>query len=234
MKLGLTSLLILFVSLNAIGQNFQLLDRQDSYQATINETVRIPFRIKNATEKAQFYVIRKTGGELGGSQKGYFCLDKTCLEPGIEEFSKRVEAGETLHNLYYVVETGLQASQSSVRFEVFVKGHPNESVDHTINLVVEEKPSRSLVYQSKEITVHDIFPNPIQNEGFMDYKIHQEQVKAKVVVHNILGKTMGEYDLSFQENRVKILADELASGIYFYTIYIDNNGVTTRKMIVRK
>jgi hypothetical protein len=45
---------------------------------------------------------------------------------------------------------------------------------------------------------------------------------------------MGEYDLNFQETKVKILADELASGIYFYTVYIDNNGVTTRKMIVRK
>lgn len=233
----LSSVLVAFfllTSLTISAQNFQLLDRQESFQAGLNETIRVPLRIKNTTDKAQFYVVRKAAAELGGSQKGYFCLNKTCLEPAIEEFSKKIEAGETLQGLYFVVETGLQATQGSVRFEVFVKGRPNEAIDHTISLNIDEKPSRSYLFQSKEITIHEVFPNPVQNEAFMDYQIHQEQVKAKIIVHNILGKPMGEYDLSHQETRIKLQVDELASGIYFYTVYLDNNGVATRKMLVRK
>jgi hypothetical protein len=45
---------------------------------------------------------------------------------------------------------------------------------------------------------------------------------------------MGDYDLPASETRVKIQADELISGVYFYTVYIDNSGVLTRKLIVRK
>jgi hypothetical protein len=47
-------------------------DSHDNLQATINQTLRIPLRIKNTSDKAQFYVIRKTKGEMGDTQKGYF------------------------------------------------------------------------------------------------------------------------------------------------------------------
>ena len=227
-------LLVLFSCFVGNAQNFQILDRQETYQGGLNEVVRIPLRIRNTSDRAQFYVIRKIGGELGDSQRGYFCLDKNCLEPGIDEFSKKIEAGETLSGLYFVVETGLQSVQNQVRFEVFAKGKPQEAQELTANILVDEKPARNYVFHSKEITIHEVFPNPVQNEAFMDYQLHQDQVKAKIVVHNILGKPMGEYELNFLENRVKISADELASGIYFYTLYLDNNGVATRKMIVRK
>lgn len=225
---------LLFASVALRAQNFQLLDRQDSFQGGLNESIRVPLRIKNTTEKAQFYIIRKSANDLGSSQKGYFCLNKTCLEPGIEEFSKKIEAGETLQGLYFVVETGLQAAHASVRFEIFAKGRPQEAIEHTVNVTVDETPYKAYLFKSKEITINEVFPNPVQSEAFMEYQIHQEQVKAKVIIHNILGKPMGEYELNQHESRVKILADELASGIYFYTVYLDNNGVATRKMIVRK
>jgi hypothetical protein len=59
-------------------------------------------------------------------------------------------------------------------------------------------------------------------------------VKAKVVIHNILGKSMNDYELPYAENKVKIQADDLPAGVYFYTVYLNNEGVFTRKLIVRK
>lgn len=90
------------------------------------------------------------------------------------------------------------------------------------------------VFQSKDITIHDVYPNPVSDMAFIDYTIHNENVKAKLVIHNILGRTMSEVDLPHSETRIKLQADELATGIYFYTLYLDNNGVLTRKLIVRK
>jgi hypothetical protein len=99
---------------------------------------------------------------------------------------------------------------------------------------VGEKGTKSLVFQSKDITIHDVYPNPVSDMAFIDYTIHNEAIKAKVVIHNILGRTMNETDLPTSETRIKIQAEELATGIYFYTLYLDNDGVLTRKMIVRK
>jgi hypothetical protein len=224
------------VSWQAGAQHFEVLDAPETYQTSFNQLLRIPIKIKNITDKAQFYIIKKLKGELSDTQKGYFCLNNHCLEPSVEEFSKKVEPGETLQDLYYILESGIQPAQSTIKFEFFPKGSPHESLIRTFNVIVEEKASRSLAFQSKEITIQDAYPNPVQEQGFidLDYKINSESAKATVILHNILGKAMGEYELSPSETRLKINTDELVSGVYFYTIYINNSGILTRKLIIRK
>jgi hypothetical protein len=124
--------------------------------------------------------------------------------------------------------------QTTLRFEIFQKGSAHDIVDRSVAISVDEKPGRSFIFQSKDISIQDVYPNPVQTQASIDYKLHSESVKARLTLHNILGKIMGDYDLPASETRVKIQADELTSGVYFYTVYIDNSGVLTRKLIVRK
>jgi hypothetical protein len=91
-----------------------------------------------------------------------------------------------------------------------------------------------VLFQSKEITIQDVYPNPVQDQAFIEYRIHNENVKAKLVMHNILGKQLNEIDLPTSETRIKLQTEDFISGIYFYTLYLDNNGVLTRKLIIRK
>lgn len=226
--------LVLLASLTSVAQSFELLDRTEQYTVSISQTLRIPIKIKNTSDKAQFYIVRLAVHELSGTQKGYFCLDKTCLEPGITEFSKKVEAGATLEGLHYVLETGIVAGQYPIRFEVFAKGNINTLTEHPVNVMVEEKSLKSPVFQSKDITIHEIYPNPVSDHAFIDYRLHNEATKAKMVVHNILGSAVNEINLSHTETKAKIEAAELSPGVYFYTVYLDNIGVLTRKLIVRR
>ena len=219
---------------SGFSQSLEFLDRQDNYLATVNETLSIPLRIKNTTDKAQYYTIRKVYSDLGSTQKGYFCIGKDCLDHGMDEFSKRLEPGESLEGLAYTLETGIVTGQNTFKFEVFPRGNPSAAVEHNCTVNVEEKRGKALVFQSKDITIHDVYPNPVSDLAFIDYTIHNEAIKAKVVIHNILGRSMNETELPTSETRIKIQADELATGVYFYTLYLDNNGVLTRKMIVRK
>ena len=216
------------------AQNFELLDKQDSYQSGISQTVRIPLRIKNITEKAQFYIFRKVQDDLNATQKGYFCLDKNCLEPDTEEFSKKVEPGETLQNLYFVIETGLLSGQHSIKFEIFPKGAVQQTVDRPVTLLIDDRNFKALVFRSKDITIHEVYPNPVTDFASIDYSIHNEFTKVKIVIHNILGKALGDYELPYSDTKVKIIAEDLPAGVYFYTLYLNNEGVFTRKMIVKK
>jgi len=217
-----------------VCQSFDLVNETNTYTAGISQTVRIPIKIKNTTDKAQFYIIRLAGNDLSGAQKGYFCIDKNCLEQGITEFSKKVEAGATLEGLHYSLETGLVTGQFAIKFEVFVKGNIQTLAERPVNVIIEEKQSKSLVFQSKDITIHDVYPNPVLDQAFIDYRLHSESVKAKLVVHNILGSAVTDHDLPFTETKVKIQAEDLTPGVYFYTVYLDNIGVLTRKLIVRR
>ncbi len=221
-------------SATGFAQSFELLDKQDSYQSGISQTIRIPLRIKNTTDKAQFYIFRKVQDDLNTTQKGYFCLDKNCLEPGTEEFSKKVEPGETLQNLYFIIETGLLSGQNNIKFEIFPKGGFQQAVEHPVMVTIDDRNVKALVFHSRDITIHEVYPNPVTDVASIDYSIHSDFVKVKVVIHNILGKALGEYELPVSDNKVKIIADELPAGVYFYTLYVNNEGVFTRKLIVRK
>ncbi|MBX2915944.1 MAG: T9SS type A sorting domain-containing protein [Cyclobacteriaceae bacterium] len=221
-------------SLLAGAQQFELPDIQENYQALVGETLRIPIKIKNHSDKATFYIIRKAQSDLGQSQKGYFCLDKNCLEASFSEFSKRVEAGETIQQLAFVLESGLVASQHSIRFQVYPKGNPTEMREFTVFVNVMDRVEKPVLFQSKEITIQDVYPNPVQDHAYIEYRIHQENTKAKLSIHNILGKPMDNIELPAHETRVKLSTEEYTAGIYFYTLYLDNNGVLTRKLIVRK
>jgi len=216
------------------AQRFEVLADGEAYQTSLNQLVRIPIRIKNRSDKPQFFVVRKVKGELTDTQKGYFCISNNCLDASIVEFSKRIGPGETLQDLFYNLESGMQPMATILKFESFPKGSPHESVEYSINLSVEEKARKSFIYQSREITIQDVYPNPVQENAYIDYNLHTESVKAKITVHNILGKLMGEYDLPISEDRVKIQAEDLTPGVYFYTVYLNNNGILTRKLIVRR
>lgn len=226
---------LLFLNIGqTLGQSFQLVDKQDSYQSSISQTLRIPIRIRNTTDRAQFYIVKKVQADLGSTQKGYFCLEGNCLEPGMDKFSKRIEPGEILENLYYSLETGLITGQNSIQFEIFPQLSPVEALEHSVNIFIDERVAKAFVFQSKEITVNDIYPNPVFDHAFIDYKIHNEIMKAKLVIHNILGSALGEYAMPTFETKIKLQTEDMAAGVYFYTIYLNEEGVLTRKLIVRK
>ncbi|HEY5690510.1 MAG TPA: T9SS type A sorting domain-containing protein [Cyclobacteriaceae bacterium] len=235
MRFRLTIVLLILCGINVFAQIPELVNKQEtSYQVHLSEVLKIPLRIKNTTDKPQFYIIRKVGGDLGGTQKGYFCLDDNCLQSGMDEFSKRIEPGQTLNDLFYTLETGLVTGQNNLKFEVFERGKLSSAIEHAVTVNVEEKKERSMVFQSKDITIHDVYPNPVSDYAFIEYKIITENIKASVVIHNILGMPMGDYELPTYETKVKIYTQDLAPGVYFYTLYLDNDGVLTRKLIVRK
>ncbi|GAB1445384.1 MAG: T9SS type A sorting domain-containing protein [Cyclobacteriaceae bacterium] len=235
MSLRLTVALLILCNLNMYGQRLELINRNEtSYQTQLSEVLRIPLQIKNTTDKAQFYIIRKVQGDLGGTQKGYFCLDSKCLEPEMDEFSKKIEPGQTISGLYYTLETGLVTGQTNFSFEIFERGHLAEALEYNVSISVEERKEKSMAFQSKDIVIHDVYPNPVSDYAFIEYRLLNDAIKANVVIHNILGMPMGDYELPASETSVKLSMDALAPGVYFYTLYLDNDGVLTRKLIVRK
>jgi Secretion system C-terminal sorting domain len=235
MKRWIVIWVCLISSTAALAQSIDWIDRQDTYQAVIGQNARVPIRFRNTSDRPQTYVIRRAMAELNANQKGYFCLGEECLDMTVDQVTQRLEPGETASAIYFVVEPGMTATSNAFRFEVYPKGSPQLGVEHSFLLSVEEKPVRSFVFQTRSIMVHDVYPNPVTDrDAYLDYRLTDENMKAKVVIHNILGSPIGEHDMPSTETRVKIQAESLSSGVYFYTIYLDNVGVLTRKLVVRK
>jgi hypothetical protein len=233
MKQFLIICLIAFSTENIFSQTLEVLDKQDFYQTTSVQKLKIPLRLKNNSDKQQTYIIRNVPSELGSPPKGYFCANSSCQELGVTDFSVTLEGNETIQSLYFVLETGIISGQTNLKLGFFLKGVAKEVAEHSITVSVEEK-SKGFIFQSKEITIQDVYPNPASDQAFMEYKIHNENSKAKLLIHNILGRILGDYQLPSSEVRLKIPTEDLPIGVYFYTIYIDQEGVLTRKLVVRK
>ena len=99
---------------------------------------------------------------------------------------------------------------------------------------MEEKLGKANIYTSRHITVYDVYPNPAVDHANVAYKLNNDAVQSKILVHNILGNIIGEYALSSMETQIRINTEDLNAGIYFYTLYVENEGVMTRKLIVKK
>jgi hypothetical protein len=234
MRNFLLSVLMTFVTLPSFGQSFEMSPIQESYKGSIGEVVRAPLRFKNTTEKPIVLVIRKIQEQIGSTQKNFFCPDGNCLEDKVTDYIVRLEPGQTLANLQIALEGGLVPGGSFIRYIAFNKANPSQALEFDLNFSIEERPQKENIYHSNKITIRDVYPNPSVDHAFVNYNLLNDRIKAKVRVHNIIGNIVGEYDLIGSETLLRIKTDELNAGIYFYTIYVDNESVLTRKLIVKK
>lgn len=223
-----------FASLALAAQNFEIASLEDSYKGSVGEVIQAPVRIKNNFDKPITLVIKRIETQIGSSQKNFFCPDNNCLDQRTDTYTVRLEPGETLQRFAIGLEAGLTEGFSSVKYQVFNKANPSDVTLLDINFVVEGKQEKGHIYSSPLITIHDLYPNPVVTSARIDYDIHQEHVKAKIIIHNILGSPLSAYDLLASQNSLKIEADQLNTGIYFYTLYVNNESVLTRKLMVKK
>lgn len=236
MKLLLTTILTVLLLANANAQRFEVDDNNKSYNARLGEKVSTPLKIKNLTNEPLHLIIRRIDNEIGSSQKSFFCFDGECFEDNTDQLLKQyvIPAGETSLKFESVFETGLVAGQSKVKYIIYDRNNPAEAIEYQLTYNIEEKKEKNLIYNSDDLKINDVYPNPVAEYAVIDYNILNSNIEAKVVLHNVLGSIVGEYQLPYLENKITIKTNEYNPGVYFYTLYIDNDGVMTRKLIVRK
>jgi hypothetical protein len=222
-----------FVAFNLNAQSFELVGLEDNYRGTIGETVKVPIQLKNNTDKPILIVIRKVSNQIGSTQKNYFCIDSNCLDQRVEDYIVKVDPGQTLKSFQVALDAGLSLGASTAKYLIFNKSAPSEAVEFDLNFTVDERPEKISIYVSDQVILYDVYPNPVKDHAIAEYRVLDERIKAKLVIHNILGNIIEEYGLPFSENKVKIRAESMNSGVYFYTLYVNNVGTFTQKFIVK-
>lgn len=227
-------LLICFVSARA--QSFELIDAPASMNVTIGKRIVLPVAIRNTTDRPLQLIVQRTDHILGTGQTNYFCWGSDCFTPETERMpvSKKLGARSSTENFKIILETGLNAGFSTVKYQIFDRDNPMDVIEYEITFHIEERSNTSRIFDSRAIRINDVYPNPVTDFAVVDYNLLDRDVKAKVVIHNVLGSIVAEYELPYLENKVKIQTSDYNAGVYFYTLYLDNDGVMTRKLIVRK
>lgn len=222
------------VSWSLVGQSFEVIGLQERYHGIIGQTVKAPLQFRNKSEKPVLLTLRRLSNDLGSTQKNLICLNDNCQDYRTEEFNFKLERGQTFNTLALGIEAGLVQTESSVRYVIFNRALPTELFEFELRFSVTDQPEKAAIYNSRQFILHDVYPNPVTDFAVIDYQIFDEKLDASVRLHNILGNTIDEYPLPVSEGKVKIRAELLDPGIYFYTVYLDNEAVVTRKLIIKK
>jgi len=229
-------LILLLLAFNSNAQEIQVVENSTIQTGRIGSVIRVPITIQNTSDRAVYVIVKRMNAIIGSSQKSYFCWSNDCYAEDVEKLpiSRRLEPGESTDEFVSVLAAGLVEGYSTVIYRIYNRDNPSVYIDHEITYQVENKAPERLIYESRAIRINDVYPNPVTEFAFIDYNILDRDAEAKVVIHNVLGSAIAEYDLPYLETRVKINADDLNAGVYFYTLYVDNEGVMSRKLIVRK
>jgi len=146
----------------------------------------------------------------------------------------RLYPGQVFDGFSASLETGLVPGNSSIKYLVYNLSDITESVEVEINYSIKEKTKEGVLYSSKVVELSDVYPNPVKEKAIFSYNYLDPEKEAKIVIHSVLGSIMSEYRLSPYESRLTIPVINYIPGVYFYTLYIENEGVATKKMVIRK
>ncbi len=89
------------------------------------------------------------------------------------------------------------------------------------------------MYADDRIVVSNIYPNPASEAAEVDYQLLANVGEAKLILLNVLGSPVAEYELDRGSNKVRINTRDFSTGWYFYQLSLDGKKVATKKLLVR-
>jgi type IX secretion system substrate protein len=239
-KIVYIALIILFGSA-ASAQSLEIVNTEADQQGLIGQDLRTIIKIKNISNEPVYFSISEIKKQIGSSQKSFLCINNECdngnivnRKGKITDYVRKLMPGETDESIVAVLETGLVRGISSISYRVFNVKNPEDYTDIEMHFEVGEKVVENLLYSSKTVDLTDVYPNPVRETAIFDYVIKNDSKEAKIIIHNVLGSVAGEYKLNPFEQQLKVSVENYNPGVYFYSLYIDNEGVATKKLVVRK
>ena len=226
----------LFLSLGVFSQTLQVINTKFSHDLEIGDEARTVIKLKNVSDVPIHVMVRRDEVQIGSSQESYFCWDNDCLEPeeNLMTTSHLIKPGEIIETFISIINAGLDETVSNLKYSFYNRDNPTDMVTVELDYTVKDRILKGFMFNSNSISLSDIYPNPVSDVAFINYLIYDEKVEAKIVFHNVLGSGVGEYSLNPVENELKINTVEFKPGVYFYTLYVDNEVKVTKKLIIKK
>ena len=219
-----------------MAQGLRVVDTDLNVVSEVGSETSTVIKIQNTTDHTIILGIKKIENNIRSSQSVKFCINNECINKDIAFENQTVELlpGHTFSGFSARLETGLVPGTSSVKYQLYNINNYNESIEVELNYSIKEKSKEGILYTSDVVELSDVFPNPVKEKAIFKYNYINSEKEARIVIHSVLGSVIGDFTLSPYESQLIVPVSEYNPGVYFYTLYIDNEGVATKKMVVRK
>ena len=231
---GIFTILLTFLSFIAFTQNLEILGEHD-LSGEIGRQIESRIIIKNTSNSPVEISISRTTQSIGTTQRSWFCWNSDCFEEETNKlpFNYTLKPGEVVSSFRPILNSGISEGFSSVTYTISEKSTGYEH-DFKLSYSIRSKAKPNAIFNSAQLDINDVYPNPVREFAIIDYSLKDSNVEAKVTLHSILGSIVLENTLNPMESKLKLNTEALNPGVYFYTIYLDGEGILTRKIIIQK
>lgn len=90
------------------------------------------------------------------------------------------------------------------------------------------------VFTSDNSGISEAYPNPAISNVRMNYSLEQGWNDATIDVYSMLGSKVRTLGINEKSGTVNVDVSSLPAGMYFYTLNVDGDAISTKKMLVTK
>lgn len=215
-------------------QSGNTLNNGDTITATVTELDKsfvVRLDVTNTSSSSLDVKVKKIEMFTIPGSENFLCWD-LCYPPNVFTSSNflSINSNEKNTNFYGEYESNGEAGKSRIMYVFFDVNNPSDSSW----AVVEYHTGSSVAYSNinKEETKVNAFPNPTNGIINFEYDLESDFESANILISNVLGEMIEEKQILNTEGKLVLDLSNYESGIYFYTIIVDNKAIISRKIVL--
>jgi len=166
-----------------------------------------------------------------------FCWGASCYPPsedtsGNYQFIPAMSHTDTTQLLLAEYSPMGKIGTAIIKYTAFNMDQPD--VQSSIVIKYWASPEGIAEDIMKDGQLSAIYPNPATNFVNLDYQLTSKVNIAQVKVFNMLGSVVKESILQKGGSKIKMDVSNLDNGVYFYSVLLNGNVYTTKKLVIRK
>lgn len=212
----------------------RVLSENIEFNGKIGTKQRKSLIIQNQSNQPVGYILKFLRGNIGSSQNIKLCIADKCFDPkrDMSKIQLMLAPGELFTDMYLEFDLGITETKGN--FDLHFTNTENirdvfviEAVYDVFNPSIDET-------NHKDISIGSVYPNPSNRIAQIDYEFKNPKALAKITINSFIGNPVAEYRLDPAQNSLVINVADLNPGVYFYTLFVDNKNIVTKKLVVKK
>jgi hypothetical protein len=106
-----------------------------------------------------------------------------------------------------------------------------QQIDNLKTMVSKLSSGQSLNTYLNSTYLSEVNPNPVKGTASIQYAIPEGSNRAQLLITDVLGRSIRQITLS-TSGVINLDVSFLASGVYNYSLVVDNKTIATKKMTV--
>ncbi|WKN42297.1 T9SS type A sorting domain-containing protein [Tunicatimonas pelagia] len=234
MRLFLLISLLTAVSALTFGQSITLLDPILEESIATGNTVETELQVKNSSDHIIRLGLKLNDSYHKDDQLSSICIGDECFSQFSALEVTTLNPGEILRDVRIHFNAGYDELTRELTVTLYDIANPSETLTERFRYHIKNDFPNGILFANEALQISKVYPNPVASTASIDYDLQDGSQLATISVHNILGDQVLKLQLDQAETNLKISTDEFPNGIYFYTLQLNGQSVTTKKFVVRK